>query len=149
MVILIFSVSLSIGTGLYLPDPDLIQTGLAFPLSISATSRIKSVDLYTSANLIPAGADDYSLDFYLLNVGLILRKGIIETRLGAGVGGIKRALGSDKEKGFCYDFSALIGPKFPIYDFSLFPALDFKLVSDTDAYTWIIGLGMEIGYEIP
>lgn len=148
MVILIFSVVFSVGTGVYIPDPDLIETGLSLPFSVSTSGKIGRFNLYSTLNIVPVGDQDYDLDFYLLDVGLTSRIGILEGRLGGGLGRIRRAIGTNAEKGFCYDFTTGLGPRFPINDFALYPFLGFRLISDAESHTWIFGLGLEVGYEI-
>ncbi|RKX70735.1 hypothetical protein DRP53_04055 [candidate division WOR-3 bacterium] len=144
MVVVIFTIAVSIGSGIYLPDPDLTSTGLFHPLILTAGKGINF-----SFSLMPTGRDEYRLDLFLFDLGLTGSKGVLSGRLGLGGGRIIRAFNSHQEKGFGFFSSLRIGPRFPISGFTIFPSFDFYLLSDRKGWTWITGIGLELGYEIP
>jgi len=149
MIILIFTITMSVGSGILLPDPDLIHTDLSFPLSFTVAGKVGGLGIYSSLRAIPVGDEIYNLDFYLLDLGVMSQTGIFNTKVGGGIGRIRRGIGSNFEKGYCYSFATSSGPRFPIDNFSITPALSFRLLSDREALTWTAGLYLEVGYEIP
>ena len=149
MVIIIFATTLSIGTGAFLPDPDLRHTGIFTPFSITVLTDLGRFHPFFSVELLPAGSGNYDLNFYLLESGLSFRSGIFQNRIGLGAGGIERKLDSEKERGVIYCFFVKAGPLFDLSQFNLLPLFDLHILTDTEAYTWLAGLGVEFGYAFP